>query len=122
MVRFGSWELPNAQQVQIEIARVEIERSVPGRNVAYHSDETTKGRIVKVVGNIRASTIGQARFWIELLRRLADDAERILDLEDGQTPTFNAKLVDPSYTLDTSLWYDYTQYWVSYSVTLLEVA
>jgi hypothetical protein len=122
MVRFGSWELPNAQQVQIEIARVEIERSMPGRNVAYHSDETTKGRTVKVAGDIRASAISQARFWIELLRRLADDIERVLDLEDGQTPTFNAKLTDPSYALDTSLWYDYAQYWVSYSVTLLEVA
>jgi hypothetical protein len=122
MVRFGSWELPNAQQVQIEIARVEIERTVPCRNVAYHSDETTKGRTVKVTGDIRATDISTARFWIELLRRLSDDTERVLDLEDGHTPTFNAKLTDPSYTLDTSLWYNYTQYWVSYSVTLLEVA
>jgi hypothetical protein len=122
MVRFGNHSLPNVQQAQIEIARVEMERTVPGRNVAYHSDETTKGRTVKVAGEIRASTIGQARFWIELLRRLADDTERVLDLEDSQTPTFNAKLIDPSYALDTSLWYDYMQYWVSYSVTLLEVA
>ena len=122
MVRFGNYSLPNVQQAQIEIARVEIERSIPGRNVAYYSDGTTKGRTVKVAGEIRASTISQARFWIELLRRLADDTERVLDLEDGQTPTFNAKLTDPSYALDTSLWYDYTQYWVSYSVTLLEVA
>jgi hypothetical protein len=122
MVRFGNYELPNAQQVQIEITRVEIERTVPSRNVAYHTDQTTRGRIVKITGDIRAGSISEARFWIELLRRLTDDTERVLDLEDGQTPTFNAKLTDPSYVLDTSLWYDYTQYWVSYSVTLLEVA
>jgi hypothetical protein len=122
LVRFGNYELPNVQQVQIEIARVEIERSVPGRNVAYHTDQTTMGGTVKIAGDIRASTITNARFAIELLRRLADGNERLLDLEDAQTPTFNAKLVDPSYALDTSLWYDYTQYWVSYSVTLLEVA
>jgi hypothetical protein len=122
MVRFGNYELPNVQQGQIEIARLEIERSVPGRNIAYHSDETTKGRTVKVTGEIRAGDINTARFWIELLRRLADDTERLLDLEDGQTPTFNAKLVDPSYTLDVSGWYDPSHYWVPYSATLLEVA
>jgi phage-related protein len=121
MVCFGNYELPNAQQVQIEIARVEIERSVPGRNVSYHSDQTTKARTVKVAGDIRAGDISTARFWIELLRRLSDDTERVLDLDDGQTPTFNAKLTDPSYALDSSLWHNYSQYWVSYSVTLLEV-
>jgi hypothetical protein len=122
MVRFGNCELPNAQQVQVEIARVKIERTVPGRNVSYHADETTKGRTVKITGEIRAGDISTTRTWIELLRRLADDTERVLDLEDGHTPTFNAKLTDPSYALDTSLWYDYVQYGVSYSVTLLEVA
>jgi hypothetical protein len=122
MMRFGNYELPNVQQIQIKIARVEIERSIAGRNVACHTDQTTRGRTVKIAGDVRASTISEARFWIELLRRQADDTERVLDLEDGQTPTFNAKLTDPSYTLDISLWYNHTQYWVSYSVTLLEVA
>jgi hypothetical protein len=122
MVRFGNYELPNAQQAQIEIARFEIERSVPGRNVAYHADQTTKGRSVKIAGDIRASTISEARFWIDFLRRLADDTERLLDLEDGQTQTFNAKLVDPSYTLDVTQWVAANKYWVPYSVTLLEVA
>ena len=121
MVRFGSCQLPNVQQGQIEVARVEIERTIPGRSISYHSDQTTRGRTVKVTGEIRAGDINTARFWIELLRRLADDAERILDLEDGQTPTFNAKLTDPSYTLTVPDWAG-NNYQVAYTATLIEVA
>jgi hypothetical protein len=121
MVRFGNYGLPNVQQAQLQTTRVEIERSIAGRNIAYRADQTTKGRTVKVTGQIRAGEINTARFWIELLRRLADDTERLLDLEDSQTSPFNAKLLDPSYALDVSGWID-GDYQVPYSVTLLEVS
>jgi hypothetical protein len=120
MVRFGNYTLPHVLQAQLQKSRIEIERSIPGRNIAYHSDQTTKGRTVKISGEIRASSINEARFWIELLRRFADDTARSLDLEDGQTPAFNAKLVDPSYTLDVTQWVT-NEYCVPYSATLLEV-
>jgi hypothetical protein len=121
MVRFGNYALPHVLQAQIQKSRVEIERTVPCRDVAYRSDQTTKGRTVTLSGEIRVATISEVAFWIEFLRRLADDTERLLDLENEETETFNGKLVDPSYTLDVADWIA-NDYRVPYSVTLLEVA
>jgi hypothetical protein len=121
MVRFGNYVLPNAQVSQIDQSRVQIERVVPSRNVGYHSDQTTKARTITFNGEIRTATITEAYFWIELLRRLADDTARLFDMEDGTTPTFNVKLVDPSYGFDVNLWIP-NDYRVPYSVKLLEVA
>ena len=113
--------LPHVLQAQIQTSRIEIERTVPYRDVAYRSDQTTKGRTLTLYGEIRVTTISEVAFWIELLRRLADDNERLVDLEDEETETFNAKLVDPSYVLDVE---DrvVNDYRVPYSVALLEVA
>jgi hypothetical protein len=121
MVRFGNYLLPNAQVSQIDQSRVQIERVIPSRNIAYHSDQATKARTITFSGEIRTSTITEAYFWIDLLRRLADDTARVSDMEDGTTPTFNAKLVDPSYSLDVNFWIP-NDYRVPYSVKLLEVA
>jgi hypothetical protein len=74
-----------------------------------------------VSGEIRANGMSETAFWIELLRRLADDTERLLDLEDGETSTFNAKLVDPAYSINAEDWFA-GRYHVSYSASLLEVA
>ena len=120
MVRFRDYALPHVLQVQLQMNRIEIERSVPYRSVAYRTDQTTLGRTVRVNGEIRSTTIGEVAFWIELLRRLADDTESLFDLEDEGTEAFNAKLVDPSYVLDVVDWIA-NDYRVHYSVTLLEV-
>ena len=122
MVLFGDQELPHVLDAQIEKSRVEIERSVPGRGVAYRTDQTTRGRTVSVSGEIRADSISEVAFWIELLRRLADDTERLFDLEDGETGAFNAKLVDPGYELRAGDWFNTGRCYVPYTVTLLEVA
>jgi len=120
MVRFGNYELPHILDAQIEKSRVETERSIPYRGVAYRADQTTRGRTLKVAGEIRATTISDIAFWVELFRRLADDTARLLDLEDGETDTFNAKLVDPAYAVDVGAWFS-GKYHVPYSVSLLEV-
>jgi hypothetical protein len=121
MVRFGDYALPHVLEAQIQKSRVEIERTIPHRDVAYRADQTTRGRTVRVSGEIRCATISDVAFMIELLRRLSDDTARILDLEDGTTSTMNAKLTDPVYLLDTAEWVA-NDYRVPYSVTLLEVA
>jgi peptidoglycan/xylan/chitin deacetylase (PgdA/CDA1 family) len=120
MVRFGDYTLPHVLEAQIQTSRVEIERAIPYRDVAYRADQTTRGRTVRVNGEIRSATISGIAFTIELLRRLSDDTARILDLEDGTTSTFNAKLTDPAYLLDTGEWVA-NDYRVPYSVTMLEV-
>jgi hypothetical protein len=107
-------------QALVQTSRVEIERPVPYRSVAYRADQTTLGRTVRVNGEIRCSTISEVGFWIELLRRLADDTVRLFDLEDGETSTFNAKLVDPAYVLGAEDWIA-NDYRVPYSMILLEV-
>ena len=122
MVRFGNWELPHVLDAQIEKSRVEIERPIPGRCVAYRADQTTRGRAVRVSGEIRADSMSEVAFWIELLRRLADDTERLFDLEEGETAAFNAKLVDPSYELRAGDWFNTGGSYVPYSVSLVEVA
>lgn len=122
MVRFGNYELPHVLDAQVQKTRVEIERAIPYRSVAYRADQTTKGRTVTVNGEIRTDSISEAAFWIELLRRLADDTERLFDLEDGETAAFNAKLVDPSYVLEAGNWFNTGRCYVPYSVSLLEVA
>lgn len=121
MVRFGNYALPHVLQAQIQKSRVEIERTVPYRDVAYRSGQTTKGRTVTLSGEIRVATISGAAFWIELLRRLADNMNRLFDLEDGETSAFNAKLIDPDYQLNVESWTS-GDYHVPYSVTFLETA
>jgi hypothetical protein len=121
MVRFGNYALPHVLQAQLQKSRVEIERAVPSRNIAYRADQTTKGRTVTLNGEIRCATINEVAFWIEFLRRLADDTERLFDFEDGETEAFNAKLVSPSYVLGVEDWIA-GDYQVPYSVSLFEVA
>jgi len=122
MVRYGNYELPHVLAAQLQKSRVEIERSVPGRNIAYRADQTMRGRTVTVSGEIRVDSISEAAFWIELLRRLADDTKRLLDLEDGETEAFNAKLVDLGYELRAGDWCNMGRCYVPYTVNLLEVA
>ena len=122
MVRFGNYELPHVLDAQMEKSRIEIERPIPGRCVAYRADQTTRGRAVRVSGEIRADSISEIAFWIELLRRLADDTERLFDLEDGGTEAFKAKLVDPAYELRAGDWSNTGRCYVPYTARLLEVA
>lgn len=122
MVRFGNYALPHVLDAQIQKSRVEIERSVPYRAVAYRADQTTRGQTVKVSGEIRADSMSEVAFWIELLRRLADDETRLLDFEDDTTSSFNAKMVDPGYALSVGDWFNTGRSYVPYSVTFLEVA
>ena len=121
MVRFGNYELPHVLEAVIQQSRIEVERPMPSRNVAYREDQTTNGRTVNVNGEIRATTISEALFSIELLRRLSDDTARLFEIEDGVTVAFNAKLVDPSYVLDVTDWIA-NDYCVPYQITFLEVS
>jgi hypothetical protein len=121
VVCFGDYTFPRVLQALVQTGRVEIERTVPYRSVVYRADQTTLGRTVRVNGEIRCTTISEVTFWIELLRRLADDTTRLFDLEDGETSSFNAKLVDPAYVLSAEDW-SANDYRVPYSVTLLEVS
>ena len=122
MVRFGNYELPHVLDAEIQKSRIEIERPVPYRDIAYRADQTTKGRTVTVSGEIRADSMSEVAFWIELLRRLADDTERVFDLEDRETATFNAKMIDPEYILSAGDWFNTGRCYVPYTVTFLEVA
>jgi hypothetical protein len=120
-VMFGSLELQHVQEAQIKKARVEIERFMPHRNVAYRRDRTALGQTVNVSGEIRESTITMASLRIDQLRRFNDGETRIFDLQDGETTPFNAKLVDPTYVFLPEYWRR-NSYRVPYSVILLEVA
>ena len=122
MVRFGNYELPHVLDAQIQTSRVEIERTMPYRSVAYRADQTTKGRTVTISGEIRAYSMSEVAFWVELLRRLCDDESRLFDLEDGETAAFNAKMIDPGYVLSVGDWFNTGRSYVPYRVTLLEVA
>jgi hypothetical protein len=109
MVRFGDQVHPRLS-------------SLFPRPVSYRADQTTTGRTARLSGEIKAATLTGAALVIELLRRLADDIVRVLDLEDGETETFNAKLVDPQYTLAVEDHWFEGRYHVPYSVTFLQVA
>jgi hypothetical protein len=122
MVLFGNCEVPHVLNAQVQTTRVEIERAIPYRSVAYRADQTTNGRTVNVNGEIRATTISEALFSIELLRRLSDDTARLFDIEDGMTVAFNAKMIDPGYVLSVGDWFNSGRCYVPYAVTFLEVA
>ena len=122
MVVFGSFVLPHVLEVQIKKARVEIEHFMPYRNVAYRRDQTTLGQTAIVSGEIRESNISTVFTRIEQLRRINDGVTRVLDLEDGETVPFNAKMIDPGYVLSVGDWFNTGRSYVPYNVTLLEVA
>lgn len=114
--------LPNVLTIQIQTTREEIERAVPYRNIAYRVDHATLGRTLRISGEIREVSLSNLYMRIEQLRRLNDGVARSLDLEDGTTSTFDAKLVDPEYTLGVSDHWFEGKYHAPYMVSLLEVA
>jgi hypothetical protein len=76
---------------------------------------------VRISGEIREDSLSDVYTRIEQLRRLNDGVARTLDLEDDETPTFNAKMVDPGYVLSVGDWFNTGRSYVPYSVTLLKV-
>jgi hypothetical protein len=125
MVRFGDFTFPHVLGVQITNTHEEIERTVPGRTVAYRVDKAELGRTIKLTGEIGETDTDIVRSTIDEIRAFVDGAARSLDLEDGTTP-FNALLADPEYTLEE--WYENTRFsavgrfYVPYTLTFLEVA
>jgi len=120
LVMFGTFELPPVLTIQVQKQRIEIERFVPYRNVAYRRDHTTLGQTVSLTGEMRESTLSDLYTRIEQFRRLNDGLARTLDLGDDETPTFSAKLVDMAYDLYTEAWAA-GDYRAPYSVSFLEV-
>ena len=114
--------LPNVLTIQIQTTRETIERVVLYRNISYRVDRAPLGRAVKVTGEIRESSIENGHMRVTQLRRLNDGVARTLDLEDDETPTFNAKLTDPEYELAVGDWFNTGRCYVPYSMTFLEVA
>ena len=121
MVLFGTFALPHVLTLRLAKERQQLERTIPQRRVAYRVDQATLGQRVELIGEIRESTISDAALKIEILRRLNDGVARTLDLQDGTTPTFNALLTDPEYSILTGRWFS-GKYRVPYSLTFLEVA
>ena len=82
----------------------------------------TLGQTVRISREIREDSLSDVYTRIEQLRRLNDGVARTLDLEDDETPTFNAKLTDPGYALSADDWFNTGRCYVPYTVTFLEVA
>lgn len=122
MVMFGPFRLPHVLTVGSETSRVEIEKAVPYRSIAYRRDQAAQGRTLRISGEIRESAIDEVYLRIDTIRRLNDGVTRTLDLEDGETEAFNAKLVDLGYELRAGDWCNMGRCYVPYTVNLLEVA
>jgi len=82
----------------------------------------TLGQTVRISGEIREASLSDVYTRIDQLRRLNDGVGRTLDLEDGETSTFNAKLADPGYALSADDWFNTGRCYVPYTVTFLKVA
>ena len=128
MVKFGTMILPHVLSVPIMRAWEEIEHEIPDRDVPSVTASANLGRSVMVSGEIREETIDAAKAKIDEIRALCDGVARILDLEDGETPTFSALLTDPEYDLEVGKWFSNPLYpltgkfHIPYAVSLLEVA
>ena len=114
MVLYGTFSLPHPLSVEVTKERVQFERPIPGRDVAYRVDWATWGRTVRVRGEVREATVSDAALRLEFLRRLNDGLSRSLDLGGGGA-TINAQLVDPEYSLLVGFWVD-GSYRVPYTV------
>jgi len=78
--------------------------------------------LLPLSSEIRTDSMSEVAFWIELLHRLADDTERLFDLEDRETAAFNAKLVDPGYELRAGDWSNTGRCYVPYNTHTLPIA
>jgi hypothetical protein len=127
MVTFGGTVLPNVLNVQITNAHKEIDRAVPGRNIAHRMDAAQLGRTIRISGEIRETNIDQVAADIEQIRSLNDGTPRQVDLQDGNG-IFHAQLTDPTYELSTDGWHLTSFYSIAgkfvvpYSVTLLQMS
>ncbi len=119
MVLFGPFSFPHVLTVQNERARVELTRIIPTRKVDYRVDASDLGRTVRVVGEIRDTTISGAAWTLETLRRLRDGVTRTLNLEDGTSPTFTAKMGNLQSSVNVDHW-STGKYFIAYTVDLLE--
>ncbi len=120
MVLFGPFSFPHVLTVQNERTRAQLTRIIPTRNVDYRVDASDLGRTVRVVGEIRDTTISGAAWTLETLRRLRDGVTRSLNLEDGTTPTFNAKMSNLQTSINVEGWFP-GKYFIAYAVDLLEM-
>lgn len=111
---------PHVLKVQTQHQRLEIDRLLPYRDVAYRGDRADLGLTVTLTAEIRESTRSNAALKIEMIRRLNDGVARVLDLQDGETLQINAKLLDPQYELNTQTWFEGERQ-VPYSVRFLQV-
>ena len=118
MVVYGTFSLPHPLSVEVTKERIQFERPIPGRDVAYRTDWTTLGRTIRLRGEVREATVSDAALRLEFLRRLNDGVSRLLDLEDGGA-TMSVQLVDPEYSLLVGLWVG-SSYRVPYAVAFLE--
>jgi len=138
MVTIGAYSLPHVLGIQLQQARQEIDRAIPGAVVSYRRDQAKLGRTLEVSGEIRETQAGTVRTRVDEIRTLCDDTGRSVDLEDG-TATFNAKALSPRFSFEAEkyltdsamIWGSFKwgqfqwgaggKYYVPYSVTLLEV-
>ena len=120
LVTFGGIALPHVLSISTEKSHEEIERFISSASVPYRADRTSLGISYAVTGEIREETISAAAAKIELLRRLADGVEHLVDLLDGSTAFFDALLCDPEFEIVVVIWIE-GKYYVPYSVTLLKV-
>ena len=92
MVQFGSLILPTVLDINIAKEHIQVERQMPGRKVAYRIDQSDMGHTVIIKGEIRSTNIADVYTRIEQIRRMNDGVARTLDLQDGTTAAFNAKM------------------------------
>ena len=120
MVLFGSYALPYVQEVQLQTAWAAVEKTIPFATVAWRRVTNNLGRTVVVVGYIK-STVSVADFLsqVNTMRGYVDGTKRLLDLQDGTTPTFNAIMTNPQFTYSAGDIFA-VELWAGYQVTFLE--
>ncbi len=119
MVLFGPILFDHVLTVTVENSRLEGDRAMPMRDVDYRVDRADLGRQTKIIGEIRATTITDAAMELQKLRRLRDGIARTLDLQDGVTTAFSAKMGSLQSSINVENWFT-GKYWIQYSVELLE--
>jgi hypothetical protein len=119
MVLFGPLSFQHVLTIQLEKRQVELDRVIPIRDYDYRIIQADQGRAVKVAGEIRSTVVETALMELQKLRRFRDGVARSLDLQDGTTGAFTAKMGNLQSSISVESWFP-GKYHIAYAVDLLE--
>jgi hypothetical protein len=119
---FGQFHFPNMQEIDLSKTLTMDTETIPYRAPGLRTLTTIPGKSAVIMGYNDFTTIPSARYFIELVRRIVNNAQPLVaQIQDDILP-YLAIMTDPQFSFNVQYWRDPGPYRVIWQFTLLETA